>query len=194
MAAGAHISILNWFEGPSGEAREARFWSKVAIGDPQDCWDWQTSLDKGYGRFKIASYIQVRAHRISWALHHRHDPAHLIIRHKCDRPRCCNPFHLEIGTHADNANDKVERGRWRGGDHAGEANPRAKLEEAHLEQIISGFRRGLSNKAIAHNLPVDHALISRIRVGRSWVKQARALGWEPAPQFQRRSTAPAGAA
>jgi hypothetical protein len=35
----------------------------------------------------------------------------MVIRHKCDNPPCCNPKHLIIGTHSDNAKDRVRRGR-----------------------------------------------------------------------------------
>lgn len=192
MAAAAHIPLMSYFEGPSGQAREERFWSKVAIAGPSDCWDWTGSLchgHKGYGRFKLTPYAQARANRVAWALHHRRDPGDLIIRHHCDRPACCNPAHLEIGTHLDNSNDKISRGRARGWDNAGEKNPRAKLSEADLTFIIEGFRSGRSNKEIARHLPVDHALISRIRVGRSWARQAERLGWTPQPQFIRKGRA-----
>lgn len=38
-------------------------------------------------------------------------PDGMHILHSCDNPRCCNPEHLRIGTHQDNMNDKVSRGR-----------------------------------------------------------------------------------
>lgn len=181
MAAHAPKPILPYFEGPNASAREERFWSYVDIQGPDDCWEWQRARTKknGYGRFKVASYEMLHANRVAWTLEHRCDPGVHIIRHACDNPPCCNPAHLEIGTHADNTADKMARGRWRGGDHGGSKNPRAKLTEDDLPAIIDRFRRGWTNKAIARELPVDHALVSRIRVGRSWLKQSRALGWEP---------------
>ena len=189
MADARIIPVLSWFKEPVGEARAERFWGKVKIAGPADCWDWQGSNNKGYGRFKVAAYIQISAHRVAWSLHNDRDPGDLIIRHKCDHPPCCNPFHLEIGTHADNAADKYARGRQRFGNHSGERNPRAKLTEAQLAVIVERLKSGWSNKGIARDMPIDHALVSRIRVGKSWAPQARALGWEPQAQFVRKTGA-----
>ena len=39
----------------------------------------------------------------------------MIVRHKCHNPKCCNPEHLQIGTHKDNWNDsKVKLPRPKG--------------------------------------------------------------------------------
>lgn len=35
----------------------------------------------------------------------------LVVRHKCDNPRCIEPTHLIIGTRADNNKDRAERNR-----------------------------------------------------------------------------------
>ena len=42
-------------------------------------------------------------------------PAGLWVLHACDRPRCCNPLHLRLGTPKMNMADCVARGRHRNG-------------------------------------------------------------------------------
>jgi hypothetical protein len=178
--------VWPYFEGRIGELREMRFWSKVRMGAPDECWDWQANCHySGYGRFKLASRVSGMANRIAWALKHRRDPGAMLVRHTCDRPVCCNPAHLELGTHADNMADKAARGRWRGGDQAGVKNPRALLTEEHVAEIVARLKRGESNMEISRHVPVGHSLVSRIRVGLSWRKETEALGWVPTPQFKR---------
>ena len=47
---------------------DARFWSKVQIGGPDDCWPWTGSRDeKGYGHFWENGKV-VKAHRKSWQM------------------------------------------------------------------------------------------------------------------------------
>lgn len=64
----------------------------------------------GYG---IANYrgAWIGAHRATWQEIHGPIPAGLQIRHKCDNPPCVNPDHLEIGTPADNARDRITHRR-----------------------------------------------------------------------------------
>ncbi len=63
-----------------------------------------------------------------------------MVRHKCDNPLCCNPDHLELGTHADNMRDKAERGRaWTGGQPPqqprGAGNSNAALTDDDVREI-----------------------------------------------------------
>lgn len=91
----------------------ARFWShvKVTLGI-RGCWKWRGAKDGGYGVFKLLGRT-VAAHRVAYAFVHGDIPDGLVVRHKCHTPPCCNPTHLETGTHADNVRDRVLRDRSR---------------------------------------------------------------------------------
>lgn len=58
-------------------------------------------------------------------------PKGLLVRHKCDNPLCVNPEHLELGTHKDNSEDMVKRGR----SARGEKNATSKLKEVQVIEI-----------------------------------------------------------
>lgn len=90
-------------------AVSTRFWDRVAIGQPDECWEWQGSLrGDGYGQF-YAHGKHRAVHRFAHYITTLEWPP--VVRHKCDNRRCCNPHHLEGGTQQDNMRDVVERGR-----------------------------------------------------------------------------------
>jgi hypothetical protein len=118
-------------------------WEKVKKGGNEECWPWLGFCnDQGYGRVWINGRGYY-AHRVIYQLANpgtirRSSPknknAYGFLRHKCDNPVCCNPLHLEIGTHADNMRDKVERGRSKWFDSSIDS-PRAKLTAAQVLEI-----------------------------------------------------------
>ena len=182
--------ILPHLEGKIGELRKMRFWSKVDIRTPEECWEWQASLHtSGYGRFKIASYTTVMANRFALVIQTGEDRIERLALHHCDNPRCCNPHHLYWGTHTDNMRDKVRRGRHVSGDQSGANNGAAKLTDEQFALVIARLKDGWNNKQIAADLPVTHSMVSLIRLGRMWAPQSAALGWEPKAQFIRRKSA-----
>lgn len=94
-------------------AVSARFWSKVQ--KDEGCWVWLGSRDGDeYGLFSVTvargSYKTVRAHRASYFLSRGEMPAE-VGRHSCDHPWCVNDAHVLNGTHQDNVDDKMRRGR-----------------------------------------------------------------------------------
>lgn len=181
MADTFFIPILPHIKGPRGSSIVARFWEKVAIGGPNECWPWQASLTtSSYGRFKIASLISSHSNRVALVIATGVDMPDMQALHSCDNPPCCNPAHLRWGTHDDNMQDKVKRGRCRTGNQAGSANGRAKITEGDIADIIRMFRDGYSNTDIARIKPISHAMVSKIRVGQMWRPVAAACGWEPA--------------
>ncbi len=93
------------------DAERLKFWSKVAASASTECWPWVGGLfAKGYGCFPVQrkSYY---AHRYALALRSGLDPIGLVVCHRCDNPRCCNPAHLFAGTHGDNMQDMLAKGR-----------------------------------------------------------------------------------
>ena len=72
------------------------------------CWIWLGAWNHaGYGTLSRKG----SAHRFFYQHHKGPIPEGLLIRHKCDTPACVNPDHLEPGTHKDNSNDRIVRGR-----------------------------------------------------------------------------------
>jgi hypothetical protein len=174
--------ILPELEGKIGELRIMRFWSKIDMRGPDECWEWQASLNlNGYGRFKLGSYNMVIASRLALICTSKSEPDGLLALHHCDNPKCCNPDHLYWGTVKDNARDKVERGRAYVGNQSGANNGHSKITDAQLATIILRFREGWSNTKIAADLPIGHSMVSKIRRGHLWREQCEALGWHGAP-------------
>lgn len=111
-----------------------RFWSKVEMGAPHECWEWQAGTQSdGYGSFQHGD-ATTTAHRVAYEL--THGPPEDLVLHHCDNRTCVNPAHLYDGTHSDNAQDRSNRNRR---DIAGERNPNAELSAVEVEQIRAKY-------------------------------------------------------
>ena len=93
-----------------------RFWPKVARGPEDACWLWTGDhTDRGYGilgSVRGGRREHLRAHRVSWEIHHGSPPPDdMDVLHSCDNPPCVNPAHLRIGTRSENSIERHAKGR-----------------------------------------------------------------------------------
>lgn len=139
-----------------------RFWSKVDVRGPDECWPWKAGTDgAGYGKLKVDGR-DVSSHRIACEITHGPIPSGLFALHSCDNPPCCNPAHLSPGTRRKNLVEAVERQR-RPSSLRG-THPRAKLTSEEAETIRSSSFPGV---VLARQFGVAKSTITFIRKGPS---------------------------
>ena len=179
------------------KAFQSRFWAKVDTSG--GCWKWMASTDrKGYGHISYRSQL-LQAHRVSYIMVYGPIPDGLCVLHKCDNPGCVNPDHLFLGTHKDNSDDKISKGRDR---HAignqngsrkyperlawgdrnwtrkhperlrGEKGSSAKLTAVQVRDIRARYRhRTVSYSYLAKEFGVTTGTIAHIIQGRTWKEE-----------------------
>lgn len=146
-----------------------RFWGKVAFtANPNCCWEWQGCKNsKGYGYTWIGSAKEgskFKAHRLAYYLHNKIDPKQLIVQHKCDNPKCCNPNHLELGTDKTNSDDKYNKGRGQ----IGETCHSSKRKESDILLIRKLHSEGFSYKEISEKVNENTNYIACVVLRRIW--------------------------
>lgn len=89
-----------------------RFWAKVHKTD--GCWLWTGGMyATGYG-FTGTRKRRLYAHRVAYMLTYGPIPDGMQVCHHCDTPPCVRPDHLFLGNHAENAADRIAKGRLAG--------------------------------------------------------------------------------
>lgn len=122
-----------------------------------ECIEWMGCLGNGYG---VITYQRktLKAHRVSYELHHNVKIGNKVVRHTCDNPKCVNPNHLILGSHADNIKDRDARNRTAKGERAA----RAKLKNTDAMQIRQMRSEGMTYAAIAKKYPVNEVSIRAV--------------------------------
>jgi hypothetical protein len=146
---------------------------KVKIGHPSECWEWQGSCgNPGYGNWFHALYGLPKAgtaHRRAYMLFNGPITAEVVICHKCNNRRCCNPDHLYAGTHTTNAADRRLHGTTKNPPiHKGSKQWKSKLTEKQVIEIKTSLREGVPSASIARVYNVSPWAIYRIKHGKNW--------------------------
>lgn len=173
-------SAGSWFhkwEGPVGKRvcvnckkthwrdipEDVRFWSKVDIKGPDECWLWKRALQtQGYGHLGFRGRTS-RAHAVAYFLHHGSIPGGLwsatcVIMHTCDVKRCVNPRHLIAATQKENLEDCYMKGR----------NSNAKLTVDQVREILHLHQHGHASRELAQKFNVKICTIQGVVSGRTW--------------------------
>lgn len=141
-----------------------RFWEKVNIGNFFECWEWSSSCySNGYGAFGTKNKSNT-AHRTAYYLHYNIEPGNLNVCHKCDNRKCCNPYHLFLGTPAENAADMASKGRAA----RGNKQPNSILSPEKVVAIKKRISEGEFQKNLAKEYGVTLSTISAVWKGKSW--------------------------
>jgi hypothetical protein len=148
-------------KGQRGRGFEALPFEDAYIPEPMSgCWLWLMSVNNhGYGT-RGFSGKNALAHRVSWVLHRGPIPDGLHVLHRCDNPACVNPDHLFLGTHADNMQDMVRKGRVKSG--------MAKLDMDKANEIRQLRKSGMTSAAVGRRYGVSDGNVRMVWENRIW--------------------------
>jgi hypothetical protein len=158
---------------PTIEDTVALFWSKVSVGGPDECWEWNGARTKpvrgqaeGYGFLQARRFkpTPIKAHVFSYMLANARWPR-LHVLHTCDNPPCVNPAHLYEGTQAQNMADRAARKP-----RFGAANPAAK-HGGLVGQIRGRIEAGETQADVARSLHLNSGVVSRIARGVNYPRE-----------------------
>lgn len=140
-----------------------RFDEKYIVDEETGCWLWTAAKHwVGYGVIGVNGK-QVKAHRLSYELHHGPIPKGegfhgTCVCHKCDVRSCVNPDHLFLGTHQDNMEDQRKKNRV----------GKAKLTGVQAELLKNCLKRSPGRgwqKFLAEWFSIGHSSVSRLKSG-----------------------------
>lgn len=121
----------------------------------------KTSID--YVRVRYQGRVE-RLHRVVYSLwNNTKIPEGLLIRHTCDTALCINPKHLILGTHQDNMQDMMDRGRQHG--LSGTMHGAAKL---NADQVRAIRASKLSRRKLAVIYSISRNAIARVKHNKTY--------------------------
>lgn len=152
-------------------------WGHIVVGGLNECWPWIGHVSKyGYGTYNgLYEHLGTnRCHRQVYIITRGRSDYDQIL-HSCDNRRCCNPLHLRNGSHQENMDDMVKRGReaHHGVSQPGSSNGSSKLLEEQVKLILQDDR---TLKMIALDYNISKVRVSQIKRGLAWKHLPRGKG------------------
>lgn len=140
-----------------------RLQTNLKAPNENGCVEWSRYVNNsGYGLIRRGSQHEGHAlvHRVAYELAKGPVPEGLEVMHKCNNKLCCNPDHLEAGTHKQNIHDLIKTGR-----HVSTRGSR--LSDSDLREIVRLRRSGVVMREIAQKFGVSRPMISLIFAGKT---------------------------
>lgn len=146
------------------------FWDR--LDKTGECWEWTGCVDgSGYGMTTIDGK-HLKAHRAAWTITNGEippphtGPQRMLVCHKCDNRRCCNPAHLFLGTNRDNVDDMMRKGRT--ARNPGTRNGQSKLNPLKVREIRYMHSTGKDCNTIARLFNLDPRTIEFVVTRVTW--------------------------
>jgi hypothetical protein len=124
------------------------------VDKSESCWIWKGSyFETGYGQFWLNKKTMT-AHKSSWILLKNEKTNGKCVCHTCDNRFCVNPDHLFLGSHKDNTQDMIKKGR--------QPIQKRKICTEDREKIINMHYQGIRQRDIGKLFGVHQWHINRI--------------------------------
>ena len=131
-------------------------------GNREVCWEWKGSHGLGTrGEYRPRVVIGKQDYYVYRVVYELYTGYKLqkgdVVRHQCDHSWCCNPFHMIIGTQADNVQDMLAR-------------ERVGLKHFYIKRMMQMFELGCSAEYITqkmkqgYNMTLDVSVVRKIRL------------------------------
>ena len=98
-------------------------------------------------------------HRVVWKLNNGPIKEGYCVLHTCDNPACCNIDHLLLGSHKDNTQDMMRKGRH--------VKPSYRVRSL-VDPIFDLHNSGLSNSEVANHLGISRTSVHHVVHGKRW--------------------------
>ena len=131
----------------------------------KECLIWPfTTVRTEYSSISLPTGKWTKAHRYMCTLAHGKPNSNHVAMHSCDNKGCVNPNHLKWGTHKQNSQDAVSRGKT----PTGESCSWAKLSNEDIPLIKKDRKSGLTYTQLSEKWRISRGSIWHVINGTQW--------------------------